>query len=175
MTPTKLSKLQKRILEEGLRASWRAPIGRAWGTLRPGSFIIDKILVEFYRADKADIARAYNWRKRDARLRVKLACPRAAISRAMSRLSTRGLLERTKPTGYGSWRLTPAGLRVARELYPDLQAPSRTELIEKIEEIFHQRKARAELSDSLCLPDFISQAFHQPVPPRKGVQVALDC
>jgi len=174
MNPTKLSKLQKRILEQGLRAWWRAPIGRAWGFERPGSFIIDKILLEFYCADKADIDRAYIWRKRGDQ-RVRLACPRAALSRAMSRLTKRGLLERSHPTGLGSWRLTALGVEVAAALHPELQGPSQTELYQKITEAFHKRKARSELSDALCLPDFIAHVLAQTVPPRKGVEVTLEC
>jgi hypothetical protein len=47
-TVSKLSKLQKRILEEGLKAHWREPIHRAWGNKTPGRFGISKILEEFF-------------------------------------------------------------------------------------------------------------------------------
>ena len=63
---SKLSKLQKRILEEGLKAHWCKPIHRAWGNETPGRFGIDKILEEFFRANRADINRG-NERVRWAR------------------------------------------------------------------------------------------------------------
>jgi hypothetical protein len=40
---SKLSKLQKRILEEGLISHWREPIHRAWGSKTPGRFGISQI------------------------------------------------------------------------------------------------------------------------------------
>ena len=52
ITVPKLSKLQKRVLEEGLRARWDEPIHRAWRRCEPGSFDIRLILVDFLHADK---------------------------------------------------------------------------------------------------------------------------
>src|SRR5258708_39507664 len=100
----KLSKLQKRILEEGLKSHWRAPIHRAWGSETPGRFVISEILEEFFGANKEDIKRSYSWPRRGDQ-RERLAKPRAGISPAMSRVMKRGFLERIKPTGRSSWRL----------------------------------------------------------------------
>ena len=61
---SKLSKLQKRILEEGLKAHWREPIHRAWGSKTPGRFGISQILEEFFGANKEDIKRSYSWPRR---------------------------------------------------------------------------------------------------------------
>jgi hypothetical protein len=113
---SKLSKLQKRILEEGLKAHWDEPIHRAWGHGVPGRFGISKILEEFFGAKKEDIARSYSWPRRGDQ-RERLAKPRAATSRAMSRLAKRGFLERIKPTGRGSWATEPCrGRSCARGL-----------------------------------------------------------
>ncbi len=49
LTVSKLSKLQKRILEEGLRARWDEPIHRAWQRSEPGSFDTRFILVVLLR------------------------------------------------------------------------------------------------------------------------------
>jgi hypothetical protein len=46
--------------------------------------------------------------------------------RAVARLIGRGLLECCSKRG--SWRLTGAGLKVARELWPELKAPSKSEV-----------------------------------------------
>jgi hypothetical protein len=48
MPVTKLSKLQKRILEEGLKSYQRLPIHRAWGGSTPGLIYRDRILAGFY-------------------------------------------------------------------------------------------------------------------------------
>src|SRR5258708_38730964 len=83
LSVSKLSKLQKRILEEGLEANWREPIHRAWGAREPGSFNLRKILMDFYGANKEDIKRSYGSTRRGDQ-RERLAKPRAAISRARS-------------------------------------------------------------------------------------------
>ena len=92
LTLSKLSKLQKRILEEGLRAHWNEPIHRAWHRSEPGSFDIRLILVDFFHADKEDVSRSY-WLRQRGDQRKRLAKPRAAISRAISRLTKRGFLK----------------------------------------------------------------------------------
>jgi hypothetical protein len=140
---SKLSKLQKRILEEGLKAHWREPIHRAWGNKTPGRFGISQILEEFFGANKEDIKRSYSWPQRGDQ-RERLAKPRAAISRAMSRLIKRGFLERIKPTGRGSWRLSPAGVDAAVLVCSALQKPTRTEMIREVKEAFLTRKGRLE-------------------------------
>ncbi len=80
----KLSKLQKRILEEALRAFWwHAPIHRAWaGTLEPGSFDSAPILINFYSLTKAEIRRPSRWRKEVRKPGGKLPRARVAICRA---------------------------------------------------------------------------------------------
>jgi hypothetical protein len=68
---SKLSKLQKRILEEGLKAHWHKPIHRASGDDTPGCFGISKILEEFFGASKEDINRPFG--RRWARAQERLA------------------------------------------------------------------------------------------------------
>src|SRR5258708_16524451 len=87
----KLSTFQKRILEEGLRAFWRAPIHRAWaGTLEPGSFAVGRMLREFYGIENVS---RFDRRTRRKELRHKLAAPHAAASPALSSLWRKGFLE----------------------------------------------------------------------------------
>ena len=140
LTVSKLSKLQKRILEEGLKAHWCEPIYRAWGGRGPRSFNISQTLLEFFDADKRDIDRAYNWPRRGDQ-RERLAKPRAAISRAMTRLTKRGFLERIER---GSWRLSAQGIEAALKVCPSLQGPTRAEMIQKIKQAFLARKGHLE-------------------------------
>jgi hypothetical protein len=198
---TKLSKLQRAILLEGLRASWLAPLGRARGNPRLDSFDIGKILEGYFGVDKRDVLKIYTDNRRDGRLKAKLASPRASISRACSRLCQRGLLEPSRRpvhsaerdrSPYSRWRLTLLGLDVARTLYPLLEGPGPQELSQKIAKIFYDRQECGELSLSLSLKDFTQACLHptqNPAQPKglglseregldaarpKGVQVSLD-
>jgi hypothetical protein len=175
---SKLSKLQKRILEEGLKAHWDKPISRAWGYGAPGRFGISKILEEFFGANKEDIKRSYSWPRRGDQ-RERLAKPRAAISRAMSRLAKRGFLERIKPTGRGSWRLSAEGIEAAALLCSSLHKPTRTEMLPKIKKAYLERKARLEHAGQpipVSWKDFCAECFLQPqkIGKRPGVKVELD-
>jgi hypothetical protein len=175
---SKLSKLQKRILEEGLKSHWRAPIHRAWGSETPGRFVISKILEEFFGANKEDIKRSYSWPRRGDQ-RERLAKPRAAMSRAMSRLTKRGFLERIKPTGRGSWRLSAEGIGAAALVCSAIQKPTRTEMLPNIKQAYLERKARLERAGQempITWKDFCAACFLQPQKTRKrpGVKVDLD-
>jgi hypothetical protein len=169
---SKLSKLQKRILEEGLKAHRDERIHRAWGNQRPARFGISQILEEFFGVNEEDIDRPYGrwrWARAQNRLaRKRLAAPRAAISRAMSRLSKRGLLERISPTCRGGWRLSAPGVEAALRVYPNLQEPARVQTIRRIKEIFDQRKKPSllwqPLSAEVTLRDFIASVL----PERKS-------
>jgi DNA-binding MarR family transcriptional regulator len=170
----KLSTLQKRILEEGLRAYWRAPIHRSWaGTMEPGSFFIIRMLREFYGIENVS---RFDGSTRRRELRHKLAAPRAAASRALSSLSRRGFLQRT---GRHCWRLTTQGLKAARQLCPTLQKPTRTQMISEIKEAFLTRKGRLERAGQkmpIAWKDFCAECFLQPQKTgnRPGVKVDLD-
>ncbi len=177
---SKLSKLQKRILEEGLKAHWCEPIHRAWGNKTPGRFGISRILEEFFGANKEDIKRSYSWPRRGDQ-RERLAKPRASISRAMSRLIKRGLLERIKPTGRGSWRLTTEGVEAAALLCSSLLKPTRPEMLPKIKKAYLDRKARLERAGQpmpISWKDFCTECFHrearEKTEKRPGVKVDLD-
>ena len=169
----KLSTLQKRILEEGLRAYWRASIHRAWaGTREPGSFLITKMLREFYGIES--VSQFDGARRRE--LRHKLAAPWAAASRALSSLLRRGFLERT---GRHRWRLSAQGLKAARQLCPSLQKPTKAQMIREIKEGFLMRKGRLERAGQempITWKDFCAGCFLKPPKAKKrpGVQVDLD-
>jgi hypothetical protein len=178
VTVSKLSKLQKRILEEGLISHWREPVHRAWAASEPGSFDIRQILEDFFGADKQDVKRSY-WLTRRGDHRERLAKPRAAISRAISRLTKRGFLERIKPTGRGRWRLSPAGQEGAALVCPSLLKPTRTEMLPRIEQAYLDRKGRLERAGQkmpISWKDFCAGCFLQPekIGKRPGVKVELD-
>jgi hypothetical protein len=54
---------------------------------------------------------------------------RSAAGRSLARLIARGLLEHCSR---GQWRLTRAGFKVARRLWPDIRRPTRRELARNI-------------------------------------------
>src|SRR5258708_11645172 len=172
----KLSTLQKRVLEEGLRAYWRAPIQRAWaGTIEPGSFVIGRMLREFYGIENVS---RFDRRTRRKELRHKLAAPRAAASRALSSLLRRGFLERT---GRHCWRLSAQGLKAAQQLCPTLQKPTRAQMIREIKEGFLMRKRRLERAGQpmpISWKDFCTECFHrearEKTEKRPGVKAELD-
>jgi DNA-binding MarR family transcriptional regulator len=177
-TVSKLSKLQKRILEEGLISHWREPIHRAWAAREPGSFDIREILMDLYGSNKADISKSY-WLRERGDQRERLAKPRAAISRAISRLTKRGFLERIKPTGRGLWRLSPEGIDAAALVCSALHKPTRTEMLPKIKKAYLERKARLEHAGQpmpVSWKDFCAGCFLQPqkIGKRPGVKVELD-
>src|SRR5258708_30561738 len=66
------------------------------------------------------------------------------MSRAMSRLIKRGFLERIKPAGRGSWRLTAKGIEAATLVCSTLLKPTRTEMLPKIKQAYLERKGRLE-------------------------------
>ena len=100
----RLSVLQKKLLKDGLRAHWRAPVDLACGSDEVGCFRLSLSGIED---------------------RHQRAIRRAASARAAARLIKRGLVERT---GWGRWRLTPRGLKVAKALWPLLKPYSKREL-----------------------------------------------
>jgi hypothetical protein len=175
---SKLSKLQKRILEEGLKAHWDAPIARAWGHGTPGCFDIRKILEEFFAASKEDIKKSYGWPRRGDQ-RGRLAKPRATISRAIFRLTKRGFSERIKPTGRGSWRLTAKGIKAALLVCSPLRKPTRIEMLPRIRQAYLERKTRLERAGQempITWKDFCAGCFLQAEKTKKkpGVKVDLD-
>src|SRR5260221_6484811 len=172
----KLSTLQKRILEEGLRAYWRAPIHRAWaGTMQPGSFVIGRMLGEFSGIENVS---RFDRRARRREPRHKLAAPRAAASRALSSLLRRGFLERA---GRHSWRLSAEGIQAAALVCSTLQKPTRTEMLPKIKQAYLERKTcleRAGQPMPISWKDFCTECFHrearEKTEKRPGVKVDLD-
>ena len=148
---SKLSSLQRRILAEGLKAHWDAPLHRAWDRPDAGSFGIDGILEDYFRLEPELICRRYPrypWaRAENRKARAQLSAPRAATSRAIARLVTRGLMEKS---GRAQWRLTSHGVQIARELFPNEQAPACAWVRKRIKEIFTERKtARGPLASPL--------------------------
>jgi hypothetical protein len=170
----KLSTFQKRILEEGLRAYWRAPIHRAWaGTMEPGSFAIGRMLREFYGIENVS---RFDRRTRRKELRHKLAAPHAAASRALSNLLRRGFLERA---GRHCWRLSAQGAEAAALVCSTLHKPTRTEMLPKIKQAYLERKTRLERAGQempITWKDFCAGCFLQPqkIGKRPGVKVELD-
>jgi hypothetical protein len=154
----KLSKLEKKILEEGLRSHlWRALVQRAWaGTLKPGSFNSRAILLSFYSLSDSELKTKG----------PKLLAARVAICRAIKSLIARGLLEPGNTRGW--WLLTSAGKKLVPKLCPELVGPAPSELAPKITEAYAVRSARGELPPGTTLEDFIRWCL------QPGVQVDLD-
>ena len=118
-----LSALQQSLLRYGLLAYHRRPLDIACQLPDVAGFTLKAMMMDF----------------EDRRER---ASRRAAAGLSLARLIKRGLLE---CPSRGSWRLTPAGFRVARRLYPDIKPPSKRQLAHNIA----LRKALARLEDRL--------------------------
>src|SRR5258706_12688873 len=103
------------------------------------------------------------------------------MSRAMSRLIKRGFLERIKPAGRGSWRLTAKGIEAAALVCSILQQPTRTEMFPKVKQAYLERKARLERAGQpmpISWKDFRAECFlrsaREKTKRRPGVKVDLD-
>ena len=97
----------------------------------------------------------------------------------MSRLTKRGFLERIKPAGRGSWRLTAKGIEAATLVCSTLLKPTRTEMLPKIKQAYLERKGRLERAGHdmpITWEDFCAGCFLQPqkIGKRPGVKVELD-
>jgi hypothetical protein len=120
MQVTKLSRLEKGILREGLVAFYLSLIVRGGKVRYPGSFGIRRILEDHFGIPKEIVKRwysRYHWaREGNRQAQERQAAPRASISRACIRLARRGLLVKISR---GRWRLTNEGIDVSRELFGD--------------------------------------------------------
>jgi hypothetical protein len=98
--------LQRSLLRDGSEAYYRRQLDIACHLPDVGCFGLKARMPDF----------------EDRRVRARR---RAAAGLSIARLIKRGLLE---CCARGSWRLTPAGLAVARRLYPDLKPPTKRQL-----------------------------------------------
>jgi hypothetical protein len=105
-----LSALQREFLQIALRTYYRIPLDLACRLPDVGSFTLQALMMQY----------------EDRRLR---ASRRAAAGLSIARLIKRGLLE---CCGRGRWRLTPAGLALARRLNPQCKPPTKRELSRSI-------------------------------------------
>jgi len=103
--------LQRSLLRNGLIAYWRGPLDLACKRPDVRCFQIRFAMKGFA----------------DSRIR---AGRRAAAGLAIARLLRRGLLERCERAG--RWRLTRAGLSLARRLYPKIRRPTKRQLASDI-------------------------------------------
>jgi hypothetical protein len=110
-----LSELQRSLLREGLFAWNRSrPLDIACGLPDPGHFDLKTIMTKY-------------------KDRTERAAKRASAGRAIARLIKRRLLERCSR---GRWRLSGAGVAIARRLYPQIKPVTKQELAHHI--AFHQ-------------------------------------
>jgi hypothetical protein len=177
MRRTKLSRLEKGILREGLVAFYLSLVHR---TRTPGSFGIRRILEDHFGIPLSIVNRWYSrsrWAREDNReAQQRQAAPRASISRACVRLARRGLLEKL---GRSRWRLTNEGIDVSRELFGELEERMESETAARAELATLERQLRAfrrhsreangerELAARILLPDKELKTK------RPGVQVEL--
>jgi hypothetical protein len=101
-----MSDLQRSLLRDGLLAYYRRPLDIACQLPDVGSFRLQALMMQY----------------EDRRVR---ASRHAAAGLSIARLIKRGLLECCTR---GRWRLTPAGLAVARRLNPQCKPPTKREL-----------------------------------------------
>ena len=105
-----MSDLQRSLLTDGLLAYYRRPLDIACHLPDVGCFRLKAIMMDF----------------EDRRIR---ASRRAAAGLSIARLIKRGFLERC---ARGRWRLTPAGLALARRLNRQCKPPTKRELSRNI-------------------------------------------
>jgi hypothetical protein len=109
----KLSKLQKEILKRGLHRHLLRAAALACRFEHPGCFHAKEIGLS----------------DEDLEDRGKVAAKRAAAGLSIARLINRGLV---KNCARGRWRLTARGLKVARQLYPEVKKLPKKELARNI-------------------------------------------
>jgi len=105
-----MSALQRSLLRQGLMAYHCRPLDIACQLDEPGCFGLKAMMTNF----------------EDRRER---ASRRAGAGLSIARLIKRGFLE---SCARGRWRLTPAGLALARRLNPDLRPPTKQQLARNI-------------------------------------------
>src|SRR6266404_5599266 len=111
MNEQSLSVLQRSLLKDGLLSHYHTrPLDLALRLPDPGCFGLKEIMIEF----------------KDRRER---AAKRAAAGLSIARLTGRGLLE---CCSRGHWRLTRAGVALARRLFPKIKPPTKRELAHNI-------------------------------------------
>ena len=115
---SKLSVLQKELLEKALRAYHRTPLDLAGQSVNPGCFGVQVSRVDM------ETGRQLQFHNRGE------ANQRAAAGHAIARLILRGLVECGSERG--KWKLTKAGLKVAKALYPELKPISKQEMAGQI-------------------------------------------
>jgi hypothetical protein len=134
-----LSELQKKLLETALQAHFQAPLRVAFDAKNPGCFGIKPMMRKI--PDRKERARR-----------------RSAAGLSIARLIKRGLLE---SCSRGKWRVTRAGLAVARKLWPELKPMSK----KKVERTVAQTNARtAALRDAIhaAMPGLGSRRRRKP-------------
>jgi hypothetical protein len=130
-----LSPLQQALLKRGLFWYYRTPLDEARGIPFPGSFWIRSLMRKV--KDRAERHRR-----------------RAAAGLSLHRLTGRGLLEHCSR---GSWRLTPAGVKLASGLYPEIKPLTK----EQVEEQLARDRREREMWERIA-----------PLAPRKRIKRA---
>jgi hypothetical protein len=101
--------------------------------------------------------------KEDVEDRRKVAAKRAAAGLSIARLISRGLV---KNRARGWWRLTARGLKVARQLYPQIKKPTKSQLAFDIT----LRIAAADLEDRRRLDEMRERRYRR----TKAYQAELE-
>ena len=108
LTVSKLSRLQKAILKEGLKCVLELPLQRANSPWRRGQIRVEDVLKGYF---------GLRWQDRS----LKIAAARVSICRALASLCKRGLFSRiVEPGSVAQYRITPDGESLARSIHPDL-------------------------------------------------------
>jgi hypothetical protein len=120
-----LSDLQRKLLKGALRSYYDKPFHVAIQREDPGCFDVRT----FGRTYPDPNTFSLRWKKASNEERRKNASLRSAAGLSVARLIKRGLVE---SCSRGKWRLTGAGLEVARELWPKLKPMSKREVASAI-------------------------------------------
>jgi DNA-binding MarR family transcriptional regulator len=152
----RFSRLQRRILEEGLAAHWRAQLKRASGLAVPEFFTTHNILLTYYGVAKEDLNRLYarcvEAQEDNREARERLAAPRAALSRALRQFVERGLVQRlgeARGPRDHRWHLSAAGIKTARWLCPELTPPTKAEINRELKLIAEKLKRLGQVEAAL--------------------------
>jgi hypothetical protein len=143
LTVSKLSRLQKAILREGLNSILELPLQRASSTWRRGQIIMENVLADHFKLSRQDKS-------------PKIPAARVSICRALASLCKRGLVDKIiEPGSMTQYRITAQGELLARSLYPDLVAPTHAQILDECRRVWDNPIRRRDLRSGVTFEQFV--------------------
>src|ERR1700730_1280689 len=143
LTVSKLSRLQKAILKEGLKCVLELPLQRANSPWRRGQIRVEDVLKGYF---------GLRWQDRS----LKIAAARVSICRALASLCKRGLFSRiVEPGSVAQYRITPDGESLARSIHPDLVAPTHAQILDACKSVWGAQMRRRDLRSGVTFEQFV--------------------